>query len=129
VRIGQLAGVFAGLAILISCLGLFGLASFLAEQRRKELGIRKVLGASVFNLWGLLSKEFLGLVLLAFCLGAPLAYYVLSDWLENYTYRTPLSWWIFALSGAGAFAVTLLTVSFQSIKAALINPVKSLRNE
>jgi ABC-type antimicrobial peptide transport system permease subunit len=129
VRIGQLAAVFAGLAILISCLGLFGLTSFLAEQRRKELGIRKVLGASVFNLWGLLSKEFVGLVLLAFCLGAPLAYYFLSDWLENYTYRTPLSWWIFALSGAGALAVTLLTVSFQSIKAALINPVKSLRNE
>ncbi|GAB4022600.1 ABC transporter permease [Spirosoma koreense] len=128
-RIGRLAGGFAGLAILISCLGLFGLASFMAEQRTKEIGIRKVLGASVFNVWGLLSKEFVMLILVAFCLAAPIAYYLLSDWLQNYQYRTELSWWIFALAGLGALAVTLLTVSFQSIKAALMNPVKSLRSE
>ncbi|MEZ0541362.1 ABC transporter permease [Fibrella arboris] len=128
-RIGRLAGGFAMLAILISCLGLFGLASFIAEQRTKEIGIRKVLGASLFNVWGLLSKEFVLLILVAFCLAAPIAYYVLSDWLQNYQYRTELSWWIFALAGLGALAVTLLTVSYQSIKAALVNPVKSLRSE
>ncbi|MBC8153037.1 MAG: ABC transporter permease [Bacteroidetes bacterium] len=128
-RIGRLAGGFAILAILISCLGLFGLASFLAEQRTKEIGIRKVLGASVFTIWGLLSKEFVLLILVAFCLAAPIAYYVLSNWLQNYPYRTDLSWWIFALAGLGALAVTLLTVSYQSIKAALMNPVKSLRSE
>ncbi|MBO0948399.1 ABC transporter permease [Fibrella forsythiae] len=128
-RIGRLAGVFAILAILISCLGLFGLASFIAEQRTKEIGIRKVLGASVFTVWRLLSREFVLLVMIAFCLAAPLAYYVLSDWLQNYQYRTELSWWIFALAGLGALAVTLLTVSFQAIKAALLDPVKSLRSE
>ncbi|QMW06651.1 ABC transporter permease [Spirosoma foliorum] len=128
-RIGGLAGGFAILAILISCLGLFGLASFIAEQRTKEIGIRKVLGASVFNVWGLLSKEFVILILVAFCLAAPVAYYVLSNWLQNYQYRTELSWWIFAVAGLGALLVTLLTISFQSIKAALMNPVKSLRSE
>ncbi|RYF65106.1 MAG: FtsX-like permease family protein, partial [Cytophagaceae bacterium] len=128
-RIGRLAGGFAILATLICCLGLFGLASFMAEQRTKEIGIRKVLGASVFNVWGLLSKEFVLLVLIAFCLAAPLAYYVLSDWLQNYQYRTELSWWIFALSGAGALILTVLTVSFQAIRAALMDPVKSLRSE
>ncbi|GAB3954357.1 ABC transporter permease [Spirosoma harenae] len=128
-RIGGLAGGFAILAILISCLGLFGLASFIAEQRTKEIGIRKVLGASVFSVWGLLSKEFVMLILVAFCIGAPIAYYVLSGWLQNYIYRTELSWWIFALAGLGALSVTLLTVSYQSIRAALVNPVKSLRNE
>ena len=128
-RIGRLAGGFASLAILISCLGLFGLASFMAEQRTKEIGIRKILGASVFNLWQLLSKEFVMLILVAFCLAAPIAYYVLSGWLQNYQYRTELSWWIFALAGLGTLIVTLLTVSFQSIKAALVNPVKSLKTE
>jgi len=128
-RIGRLAGGFAILAILISCLGLFGLASFMAEQRTKEIGIRKVLGASTFNVWRLLSKEFVMLILVAFCLAGPIAYYVLSGWLQNYQYRTELSWWIFALAGLGALAVTLLTVSYQSIKAALLNPVKSLRSE
>ncbi|CCH52419.1 Macrolide export ATP-binding/permease protein macB [Fibrisoma limi BUZ 3] len=128
-RIGKLASVFAFLAIVISCLGLFGLASFMAEQRTKEIGIRKVLGASVLNLWALLSKDFVFLVLIAFLLATPLAYYAMSDWLQKYEYRTELSWWIFAASGAGALLITLLTVSFQSIKAALMNPVKSLRTE
>ncbi|WP_020606330.1 ABC transporter permease [Spirosoma spitsbergense] len=128
-RVGKLASVFAVLAIFISCLGLFGLASFVAEQRTKEIGIRKVLGASVGSLWGLLSKDFLGLVVIACLLSMPIAGYFLNGWLAKYSYRTELSWWIFALSGVGALAITLLTVSFQSIKAALMNPVKSLRSE
>ena len=128
-RVGHLALVFAILAILISCLGIFGLASFMAEQRTKEIGVRKVLGASVLNLWGLLSKDFVVLVMIAFFIATPIAYYFLSNWLQKYEYRTEISWWIFAASGAGALVITLLTVSFQSIKAALMNPVKSLRSE
>ncbi len=128
-RIASLASVFAVLAIFISCLGLFGLAMFIAEQRTKEIGIRKVLGASVGNLWGLISKDFVYLVLIAFGIATPIAYYFLSNWLQKYAYRTEMSWWIFASAGAGALFITLLTVSFQSIKAALTNPVKSLRSE
>jgi ABC-type antimicrobial peptide transport system permease subunit len=128
-RIGKLAGVFTTLAILISCLGLFGLASFVAEQRTKEIGIRKVLGASVSNLWGLLSKDFVLLVLIALFIATPLAWYGMNQWLQKYSYRTELNWWIFAASGAGALGIALLTVSFQSVKAALVNPVKSLRSE
>ncbi|UHG92161.1 ABC transporter permease [Spirosoma oryzicola] len=128
-RIGQLASVFAILAIFISCLGLFGLASYMAEQRTKEIGVRKVLGASVFNLWQLLSKDFIVLVVIAVLIASPTAYYVMNSWLQQYAYRSDLSWWIFALSGMGALAVTMLTVSYQSIKAALMNPVKSLRSE
>ena len=128
-RIGKLAAFFATLAVLISCLGLFGLASFMAEQRTKELGVRKVLGASVFNLWQLLSKDFVRLVLFAFALATPLAYYFLDRWLQTYPYRTELSWWIFALTGVGTLFLTLLTVSYQAVKAALMNPVKSLRSE
>ena len=128
-RVGTLASFFAVLAIFISCLGLFGLASFVAEQRTKEIGVRKVLGASVFNLWGLLSKDFVFLVIIAFGIATPTAWYFLHSWLQKYEYHTDISWWIFAASGAGALAVTLLTVSFQSIKAALMNPVKSLRSE
>ena len=128
-RVGKLASVFAVLAIFISCLGLFGLAMFTAEQRTKEIGIRKVLGASVGNLWSLLSKDFVYLVGIAFVIATPIAYYFLSGWLQKYAYRTEMSWWIFGLAGAGALVITLLTVSFQSIKAALMNPVKSLRSE
>ncbi len=128
-RIGKLANVFAVLAVFISCLGLFGMASFVAEQRTKEIGVRKVLGATVFNLWGLLSKDFVLLVLLSCSIAIPLAYYFLHEWLQKYEYRTEISWWIFAAACAGALAITLLTVSFQSIKAALMNPVKSLRSE
>ncbi|MGA0559413.1 ABC transporter permease [Larkinella sp. VNQ87] len=128
-RIGKLASVFATLAIFISCLGLFGLASFMAEQRTKEMGVRKVLGASALNLWTLLSKDFLVLVIIAFGIATPMAWYLLHNWLQKYEYRTDLPWWVFAATGAGALLITLLTVSFQSIKAALINPVKSLRSE
>jgi putative ABC transport system permease protein len=128
-RIGSLATVFAALAILISCLGLFGLASFIAEQRVKEIGVRKVLGASVLNLWSLLSKDFVLLVMIAFLIASPIAYYFMHQWLQHYQYRSEISWWIFAVTGAGAMVITLLTVSYQSIRAALENPVKSLRSE
>jgi len=128
-RISKLAGFFGVLAIFISCLGLFGLSSFVAEQRTKEIGVRKILGATVFDLWRLLSKEFTVLVIISLFIAAPLAYYFMRNWLQNYQYRVELSWWIFAAAGMGALVITLLTVSFQSIKTALMNPVKSLRNE
>ncbi len=128
-HIGTLTSFFAFLAIFISCLGLFGLASFVAEQRTREIGIRKVLGASVFNVWRLLSKDFVLLVFISLLIATPLSYYFMHNWLQNYEYRTVLSWWIFAIAGLGALAVTLLTVSFQAIKAAIANPVKSLRTE
>ncbi|HEX6430515.1 MAG TPA: ABC transporter permease [Niastella sp.] len=128
-RIGNLATFFAILAIFISCLGLFGLASFVTEQRTKEIGVRKVLGASVFNLWRLLSKEFVLLVTIALFISIPVAYYFMYNWLQDYEYRTEISWWIFAAAGLGALLVTLLTVSFQAIKSALMKPVKSLRTE
>jgi putative ABC transport system permease protein len=128
-RIGKLAGFFAILAIFISCLGLFGMASFMAEQRTKEIGIRKVLGASVLNVWRLLSKDFIVLVIIALLIAMPIAYYLMHDWLQSYQYRTTISWWVFAAAGAGALLITLLTVSFQAIKAALANPTKSLKTE
>jgi ABC-type antimicrobial peptide transport system permease subunit len=120
---------FAVLAIFISCLGLFGLASFVAEQRTKEIGVRKILGASVFSLWQLLSKEFVLLVFISLLFAAPTAWYFMNKWLLNYDYHTKMSWWIFAAAGSGALVITILTVSFQSIKAAIANPVKSLRTE
>lgn len=128
-RIEKLAGFFAVLAILISCLGLFGLASFVAEQRTKEIGVRKILGASVTDLWGMLSKDFVLLVAASFVIAAPVAFYFMYNWLQKYQYRTALSWWIFVVAGAGALLVTLVTVSFQAIKAAVANPVRSLRSE
>ncbi|MBQ4913021.1 ABC transporter permease [Maribacter sp. MMG018] len=128
-RIGRLSGIFTALAILISCLGLFGLTSFVAEQRTKEIGVRKVLGASVFNVWNMLSKDFLKLVIISCFIAVPIAYYIMNGWLQEYPYRVILKWWIFALAMAGAMLVTVLTVSFQAIKAARANPVKSLRTE
>jgi ABC-type antimicrobial peptide transport system permease subunit len=128
-RIGTLSGIFAGLAVFISCLGLLGLASFVAEQRTKEIGIRKVLGASVASLWQMLSKDFVILVLAACVIAIPLSYYFTQDWLKNYPYHTTISWWIFAATIAGAVVLTLMMVSFQAIKAALSNPVRSLRSE
>ena len=116
-------------AILIACLGLFGLASFVAEQRTKEIGIRKVLGATVANLWQLLSKDFVILVIISCLIATPIAYYFMNNWLQKYTYRTEISWWIFVASGVGSLLIALLTVSYQAIKAALMNPVKSLKTE
>jgi ABC-type antimicrobial peptide transport system permease subunit len=128
-RIGTLAAFFAILAVVISCLGLFGLASFVAEQRTKEIGIRKVHGASVTNLWQMLSKDFVVLVVLSCLISTPFAYFQLSNWLEGYEYRTDIPWWIFVTACFGALIITLFTVSFQAIKAAMTNPVKSLRSE
>lgn len=128
-RIGTLAAFFAVLAVFISCLGLFGLASFVAEQRTKEIGIRKVMGASVHNLWQLLSKDFVILVIISSAMAIVFSYFFFTNWLESYEYRTSVSWWIFASSAAGALVITLVTVSFQAIKAATSNPINSLRSE
>ena len=128
-RIGNLAKILAFLAIFISCLGLFGLSAYLAERKTKEIGIRKVLGASVANLWAMQSKGFISLILLACLIASPIAWYLLEGWLSDYTYRIELRWSVFAVSAILALVVTLLTVSYQSIKAALTNPVKSLKNE
>jgi putative ABC transport system permease protein len=128
-RVGSLATFFAVLAVFISCLGLFGLASFVAEQRAKEIGIRKVLGATVFNLWKMLSKDFVILVVLSCLIAIPIAWFLLHRWLQQYQYRTEISWSIFAITGAGAIMITLLTISYQSLKAAVSNIVKSLRTD
>ncbi|MEZ0610847.1 ABC transporter permease [Fibrella sp. WM1] len=127
--IGKLANYFAILAIFIACLGLFGLAMFTAEQRTKEIGVRKVLGASVPSIITLLSKDFLRLVVLSILIASPLAWYAMSQWLQDFKYRIDIEWWVFALAGLLAIGIALLTVSFQSIKAALMDPVKSLRAE
>ncbi|WP_298753835.1 ABC transporter permease [uncultured Psychroserpens sp.] len=128
-RIASLARVFTVLAIFISCLGLFGLASFVAEQRTKEIGVRKVLGASISQLWLLLSKDFITLVIISLIVASPLAYYVMGQWLQKFSYRTSVGWDVFAIACFGALIITLITVSFQAIKAATANPVKSLRTE
>lgn len=127
--IGKASGVFAALAIIISCLGLFGLAAYSAERRIKEVGIRKVLGASVTGLVGLLSKDFLQLVAISCLVAFPVAWWMMHDWLQAYQYRVTISWWIFAAAGVGAVLIALFTVGTQAIKAALTNPVKTLRSE
>ncbi|MGZ3766821.1 MAG: ABC transporter permease [Mucilaginibacter sp.] len=128
-RVGKLAGFFTLLAIFISCMGLFGMASFMAEQRVKEIGVRKVLGASVFGLWQLMSKDFVTLVSISFLFAIPISYYFMFEWIKNYKYHADLSWWIFGATALGAIIITLLTVSYQAIRAATANPVKSLRSE
>jgi putative ABC transport system permease protein len=128
-KFGQLFTTFAALAILISCLGLFGLSAYTAGQRIKEIGIRKVLGASVTNITGLLSVDFLRLVLLSILIATPLTWFIMHTWLQSYAYRAPIQWWVFAVSGLIALFIALVTVSFQAIKAAVTNPVKSLRSE
>jgi len=128
-RTGKLAGFFAVLAVFISCLGIFGMASFMAEQRTKEIGIRKVLGASVVQVWGLLSKDFLVLLGIALCIALPGAYYFMSQWLQQYPYHSGIPWWVFAGTGLGAVVITIAVVSGQSVKAAMANPVRSLKAE
>ena len=128
-QLAQLYKIFAAIAIFLSCLGLYGLASFMAVQRIKEVGIRKVLGASAGNIVYLFSKEFILLILIAFLIATPLAWYFMHQWLQDYVYRINISWWLFAAGGLGAILIALLTVSFQAIKAAIANPVKSLRTE
>lgn len=127
--VGTLAGYFAFLAILISCLGLFGLAAFTAEQRTKEIGVRKVLGASVTGIVRLLSKDFLKLVVMAIVLASPVAWYVMKQWLQGFAYQIDIEWWMFVLAGAISIAIAILTISFQSVRAAMMNPVRSLRSE
>ncbi len=128
-RIGKIFISFSGLAIIVACLGLFGLAAFVAEQHTKEIGIRKVLGASVSGIVGLLSKDFLKLVLFANLLAWPIAWYVMDKWLQNFAYRISIEWWIFVFAGCLALMIALLTVCMHAIRAALLNPVEALRYE
>ncbi len=128
-RTAKLAALFAGLTIFISCLGLFALATYTAEQRTKEIGVRKVLGASAFNVTALISKDFIKLVVVSFIIASPVAWFAMNKWIQGYSYRIGIEWWVFAMAGIATVLIALLTVSFQSIKAALANPVKSLRTE
>jgi len=121
--------VFAIFAILIACIGLFGLSSFIAEQRTREIGIRKVLGATVMGVWKLLTKEFAMLVLISITLAIPVSYLTMYKWLQNYSYRISLGWWIFASAGVGATVVAIATVSFHAVRSALSNPARSLKSQ
>ena len=127
--LSRIINSFTMMAIAISCLGLFGLAAFSAEQRNKEVAVRKVLGATVSDLVGLLSTDFLKLVGLALVIAIPLSWWTMQKWLQGFAYRVPLSWWMFALAGVLAIGIALVTVSFQAIRAAVANPVKTLRSE
>ncbi|MBS1504631.1 MAG: FtsX-like permease family protein, partial [Bacteroidetes bacterium] len=128
-KLGTLFISFSTLAILIACLGLFGLAAYAAEQRTKEIGIRKVLGASVSGIVGMLSIDFIRLVFISMLIASPLAWYFMNKWLQDFAYRTEFHWWILVIAGMVAILIAFVTISFQSIKAALANPVKSLRSE
>jgi putative ABC transport system permease protein len=128
-RLGRISGLFTVIAILISCLGLFGLVSYVAEQKKKEIGIRKVLGASINSVVKLLTKDFVKLVGIAFIIATPVAYFLMQRWLEDFTYRIDIQWWVFVIAGCFALIITLLTVGLQSLKSAVANPVKSLRTE
>jgi putative ABC transport system permease protein len=128
-REGTLFNYFSGIAILISCMGLLGLASYTAQVRTREIGVRKVLGASVIGVIGLLAKDFIKLVLIAIVVATPLAWYVMTNWLEAFAYRISMHWTVFVLAACIAIVIAFITISFQSIKAAMANPVKSLRSE
>ncbi len=128
-QLAYLYKIFAGIAIFLSCLGLYGLASFMAVQRIKEVGIRKVLGATASSIVYLFSKEFVLLITIAFAVATPIAWYFMHKWLENFAYRIELSWWLFLIGGIASIIIALISVSFQAIKAAIANPVKSLRTE
>lgn len=128
-RINKLVSLFAGLTIFISCLGLFGLAAYLVESKTKEIGIRKVLGASTVNVTKLLSKEFLQLVIVAILIASPIAWYIMHKWMEDYSYQIGVQWWVFLLTAAVAILITIITIGGQAIKAALANPIQSLRDE
>ena len=128
-RIGKIALLFALLSALVACLGLFGLASYMTEQRTKEIGVRKVLGASVASVTRLLAGDFLKLVVVAILFATPVAWFFMNKWLADFAYRIDISWWMFAAAGLAALAIALFTVGFQSLKTALTNPVDSLRSE
>jgi putative ABC transport system permease protein len=126
---GSLFTLFAGVAIFISCLGLFALATYTAQLKVKEIGIRKVLGASISGITAMLSKDFLLLVILSILIATPIAWYSMNKWLLDFAYRTTIQWWVFAIAGCGALVIAFVTISFQAVKAALVNPIKSLRSE
>ena len=126
---GKLLGIFAGLTIFVACMGLFGLAMFTAQQRTKEMGIRKVLGASVSNIVTLLSKDFIKLVIIAFIIASPIAWFIMNKWLQDFAYRTNISAWVFVAAAVLSLIIAFFTISIQSVKSALANPVKSLRTE
>jgi putative ABC transport system permease protein len=128
-RTGNIFTSFAVLAIIIACLGLFALSAFMAEQRNKEIGIRKVLGASVSGITAMLSKDFVKLVIISIIVASPVAWWAMTKWLQDFAYRISISWWMIAIAGLSAIVIALLTISFQSIKAALTSPVKTLRAE
>jgi putative ABC transport system permease protein len=128
-KLASLLWIFTIMAIVVGCMGLFALAASSAEQRTKEIGIRKVLGASMLNIMGLLSKSFVRLTLIASIIAFPVAWWAMNKWLEDFPYRVNISWWVFAIAGIAALLIALITVSFQAIKAALSNPVESLRTE
>jgi len=128
-KLSRLLSIFTAMAIFVGCMGLFGLAAFTAEQRTKEIGIRKVLGASIAGIVAMLSKTFLKPVLIASVIAFPIAWWAMNKWLQDFEYRVTISWWVFAVAAFAALVIALITVSFQSIKAAVANPVKSLRTE
>ncbi|HEX8060571.1 MAG TPA: FtsX-like permease family protein, partial [Cyclobacteriaceae bacterium] len=128
-RVGKLASVFAVLAVVISCLGLFGMAVFMTERRTKEIGVRKVVGASVFSLWKLMSTEFIMIITISFLISAPISWYGLDQWMQNFVYRAEIGWGVFAIAGIVSIAITLITISFQLLKAANRSPVHSLKTE
>ncbi|MCO5934621.1 hypothetical protein NAF17_03625 [Mucilaginibacter sp. RB4R14] len=129
IKFGQLFGVFTMLAIGIACFGLFGLALFSVKQRRKEIGIRKVMGASIVQITALLSKEFVGLVIIEIIIACPVALFIMSKWLQAFAYRIEIGWWVFVTGGLTAIIIALITISYQAVNAAISNPVKSLRSE
>jgi putative ABC transport system permease protein len=128
-RLGKIMNLFASIAIILACLGLFGLSAYAAQQRIKEIGVRKVLGASVANIVFVLSKDFIKLSAIAILIAFPVAWWAMNHWLQNYQYRVNIEWWVFVITGIATVLLALLTISFQSIKAAVANPVKSLRTE
>jgi putative ABC transport system permease protein len=128
-RLGKVLTVFASIAIALACLGLLGLSAYTAKQRVKEIGVRKVLGASISNITALLSIDFVKLVFIAIIISVPVAWWMMNKWLLSFAYKTEMYWWIFAMAGICAVAIALIMISFQSIKSALANPVKSLRSE
>jgi len=128
-RTGKFAGIFAGLTIFISCLGLFGLAAYMAENRVKEIGVRKVLGASVGSIVTLLNKDFLKLIIIAFVIASAFAWYGMYKWLQNFDYRVSIEWWVFVGTGVLAVLITIITVGYQSIRAATANPIRAIKAE
>jgi putative ABC transport system permease protein len=128
-KLFSLFRILTGIAIFIGCLGLYGVVAFMAESRTKEMGIRKAIGASAMNIFGLFSIDFVKLVIIALVIASPIAWYVMNEWQQDFTYKVEVSWWLYVIAGISAVVIALITISFQSIKAASVNPVKALRSE